>query len=271
MNKAWRRSVFLRGSADGWGWACGHGTRREDGRSHLAVLCGQKPASGLRTQPGTRCVAGGMAAQHARQLRVALVLGAPVMGKKWVGDRTASTALHRVPRRAAHAQLSVPRRATVGAMGCDVLGLRAGGPNGDRACQVCGSGLGHLPSLVRRTDTVHDAASCTAALRYHLVEWIPGLLATATRDRPITLILDEVHRSDDAVWQMLLRLGRDCPGSRLFVLATVRPAGLAKSRTALEALHALDQDARVRRIALASLTRQMDGRDLFQEGDGDSG
>lgn len=42
-----------------------------------------------------------------------------------------------------------------------------------------------------------------------------------------------------------------CEARRLFVLATARPAELAKSRIALEALHALEQDARIRRIALA--------------------
>jgi DNA-binding CsgD family transcriptional regulator len=138
----------------------------------------------------------------------------------------------------------------------DALGLRAGGPEADRVCRVCGSGLGGLPPLVRRADITHDAASCAEALRYHIVEWIPGLLAKSSTDRLIVLILDDAHRSDDAVWQMLLRLARDCPGSRIFVLATARPAELAGNRTVLEVLHALEQDARVRRIALAPFSRR---------------
>lgn len=115
----------------------------------------------------------------------------------------------------------------------DALGLRAGDPDADRVCRVCGSGLGGLPPLVRRADIAHDPASCAEALRYHFVEWIPDLVATASTDRPIVLILDDAHRSDDAMWQMLLRLARDCSGSRLFVLATARPAELATNRTAL--------------------------------------
>jgi DNA-binding CsgD family transcriptional regulator len=142
----------------------------------------------------------------------------------------------------------------------DALGLGAGGPeddaDADRVCRVCGSGLGGLPPLVRRADVAHDAASCAEALRYHIVEWIPGLLAKASTDRPIVLIIDDAHRSDDAVWQMLLRLARDCPGSRVFVLATARPAELAGNRTALEVLHALEQDARVCRIALPPFSRR---------------
>jgi DNA-binding CsgD family transcriptional regulator len=138
----------------------------------------------------------------------------------------------------------------------DALNLDAGGRDADRVCRVCGSGLGGLPALVRRADIAHNAASCAEALRYHFVEWIPRLLATASTDRPIVLILDDAHRSDDAVWEMLLRLARDCPGSRLFVLVTARPAELASNRTALAVLHALEQEARVRRVALAPLSRQ---------------
>ncbi|MFY9807015.1 MAG: AAA family ATPase [Pseudonocardiaceae bacterium] len=138
----------------------------------------------------------------------------------------------------------------------DALHLRAAGLGTDRVCRVCGSGLGGLPALVRRADVAHDAASCAQALRYHFVEWLPGMLATASTDRPIVVILDDAHRSDDAVWEMLLRLARDCARSRLFVLATARPAELGSNRTALAVLHALEQDARLQRVALAPLTRQ---------------
>lgn len=146
----------------------------------------------------------------------------------------------------------------------DALTMHAGDRDPDQVCRVCGSGLGGLPALVRRAEVTHDAATCAEALRYHFVEWIPGLLATASTDRPIVVVLDDVHRSDDAVWEMLLRLGQDCPGSRLFVVATARPADLARNRTALAVLHALEQDARVRRVTLAPFSRQ-DIRELAAE------
>jgi hypothetical protein len=201
------------------------------------------------------------------ELRVALVLGDSGLGKTRLAAELVPHATEFPVGLLAHRGLfrSMP---SFGPWAV-ALGLRAGGANGDRTCQVCGSGFGHLPPLVHRASTAHDAASCTASLRYHLVEWVPGLVATASRDRPITLILDDMHGSDDAVWQMLLRVARDCAGSRLFVVATARPAELVHRRMALEvldALDALDQDARVRRIALASLTRQMDAPDLFSGG-----
>jgi hypothetical protein len=188
------------------------------------------------------------------ELRVALVLGEPGAGKTRLAAELVPHSVELSVGLLAHRCLfrSMP---PFGRWAKD-LGLRAGGLNGDRACQVCGSGLGDLPPLVRRAGTVHDPPSCTDALRYHLVEDLPGLLATACRARPIVVVLDDVHHGDDAVWQMLWRLSRDCPDSRLFVLVTARPAELAKSRTALEALHALEQGAQVRRIALAPLSRQ---------------
>jgi DNA-binding CsgD family transcriptional regulator/tetratricopeptide (TPR) repeat protein len=118
-----------------------------------------------------------------------------------------------------------------------VLGLRVDGPGNDRA---------ELP---------HDADSCTQALRHHVVEWFPHLLARASADRPIVMLLDDVHHSHDAVWEMLLRLARDFPASRVYVLATARPAELAGNQRALEVLHALEQDAQLCRIQLAPLSQ----------------
>jgi DNA-binding CsgD family transcriptional regulator len=188
------------------------------------------------------------------ELRVALVLGDPGLGKTRL-------AAELVPRRDEFAVRLIAHKCLftgIPPLGpwVDALNLHEGGVDPDRVCRVCGSGLGGLPALVRRADITHDAASCAEALRYHFVEWIPGLLATASKDRPIVVILDDAHRSDDALWEMLLRLARDCTSSRLFVLATARPAELARNRTALAVLHTLEQEARIHRVALAPLSRQ---------------
>ncbi|HET9117284.1 MAG TPA: AAA family ATPase, partial [Pseudonocardiaceae bacterium] len=137
----------------------------------------------------------------------------------------------------------------------DALNEHAGGRDSDRVCRVCGSGLAGLPALARRADIAHDAASCAEALRYHFVEWMPGLLASASAARPVVVVLDDAHRGDDAVWEMLVRLARDYPSSRLFVLVAARQAELASNRTALAVLHALEQDARVCRVTLEPFSR----------------
>lgn len=136
------------------------------------------------------------------------------------------------------------------------LGLHAGGSDAGGVCRACGSGLGDLPP---RGGT-HDAACCAQALRHHFVAWIPGLLATASADRPIVVILDNAHHCHAVVWEMLLRLWQDWPASHVFVVATARPGQMAGNFRALEVLHALEQDARLRRVELAPL-----GRDDIRE------
>jgi DNA-binding CsgD family transcriptional regulator len=187
------------------------------------------------------------------EIRVALVLGEAGLGKTRLATELVFHDDTFATRLIAHSCLF--KGMPPFGLWADALGLRAGGPDADLACRVCGSGVGGLPALVRRTHITHDAATCAEALRYHFVEWIPDLLATASINRPIVMLLDDAHRSDDAVWEMLLRLARDYPASRVFVLATARPAELAKNPRALEVLHALEEDARICRVALAPFSR----------------
>lgn len=196
------------------------------------------------------------------ELRVALVLGDPGLGKTRLAAELVPHDSQLAVGLITHS--CVMRTGPPIGPWVDALGLPTGPPEdapegaaaADRVCRVCGSGLPDLPALPRHADSAHDAASCAHALRYHLVEWMPGLLAKASTARPVVMLLDDAHCGDDAVWQMLLRLAQECPGSRLFVLATARPAELAGHRTALEVLHALEREGRVSRMALAPLSRQ---------------
>ncbi len=187
-------------------------------------------------------------------LRVALVLGEAGLGK----TRLATELLPRSN------ELAIGLIATNSALGdippfgpwAGALGLRADGLDTGGACRACGSGFTGLPALVRRSETGHDASSCAQALRYHVVKWLPGLLAETSADRPVVMVLDDAHHGHDAMWEMLLRLAAEAPDSRLFVLATARPAELAKHRIATEVLHALEQATLIRRLQLAPFSRQ---------------
>ncbi|MGH3902572.1 MAG: LuxR C-terminal-related transcriptional regulator [Pseudonocardiaceae bacterium] len=196
------------------------------------------------------------------ELRVAVVLGGAGLGK----TRLATELLPRGDESAVGLIAHTSPRGGMPLFGpwTDALGLHPGDLDPDGICRACGSGLGGLPALARRAEIAHDAASCAQALRYHFVEWIPGLLAKASADRPIVVVLDDVHQGHDAVWEMLLRLAWDFPASRLFVLATARPADLARHRMAVEVLHALEQKAMVCRLQLAPLSQE-DVRELAAE------
>ncbi|MGH3976579.1 MAG: AAA family ATPase, partial [Pseudonocardiaceae bacterium] len=187
-------------------------------------------------------------------LRVALVLGEAGLGK----TRLATELL---PRSNELAIGLIAHNSPLGDIPpfgpwASALGLQAGDRETGEVCHACGSGFAGLPTLVRHAGVGHDASSCAQALRYHVVEWLPGLLAKASVDRPVVVVLDDAHHGHDAMWQMLLRLATESPDRRLFVLATARPAELAKHRIATEVLHALEQAALIRRIHLAPFSRQ---------------
>ncbi|MGH3933577.1 MAG: helix-turn-helix transcriptional regulator [Pseudonocardiaceae bacterium] len=187
------------------------------------------------------------------ELRVALLLGEAGLGK----TRLATELL---PRGDESALGLIARNSPLGGISplglwADALGLQAGGRETGGACRACGSGFAGLPAFVRGAASGHDASSCAQALRYHVVEWLPTLLAKASVDRPVVVVLDDAHYGHDAMWQMLLRLAGS-PESRLFVIVAARPAELAKRRITTEVLHALEQAALIRRLHLGPFSRQ---------------
>jgi ATP/maltotriose-dependent transcriptional regulator MalT len=195
------------------------------------------------------------------ELRVALVLGEAGLGKTRLATELLSGSN----------ELAIGLIATNSLLGdipplsswAGALGLRADGLDTGGTCRTCGSGFTGLPALAHRPENGPNPCSCVHALRYHVIEWLPGLLAKASVDRPIIVVLDDAHHGHDAMWQMLLRLATQAAASRLFVLATARPAELVKHRIATEALQALERAAPVRRIQLAPFSRQ-DVQELAQ-------
>jgi DNA-binding CsgD family transcriptional regulator/type II secretory pathway predicted ATPase ExeA len=159
------------------------------------------------------------------ELRVALVLGEAGLGK----TRLAAEVL---PRGSESATGLIARNSRLRdippfAPWAAALGRYDDGRGTDRACRACGGRLGGLA----------------------------GLLAKASTDRPVVVVLDDAHQCHDAVWEMLLRLAWESPDCRLLVVVTARPAELARHQTATEVLQILEQEALVSRLALAPLSR----------------
>lgn len=188
------------------------------------------------------------------ELRVSIVLGDAGLGK----TRMAAELLPRNDKSAIGLIAHRPPCGGIPPFGpwADALGLQAGNPDLGGFCRACGSGLASLPPLKYSTKVDHDASECAQAHHHHYVEWLPGLLAKASVDRPVIVVLDDADRGHDAVWKMVLRLAWEYPDSRLFVLITARPALLAGHRVAVEVLHALEQKGMIRRVRLAPFSRE---------------
>ncbi len=90
---------------------------------------------------------------------------------------------------------------------------------------------------------------------YRPVEQIVKLLGLVGARRPVTIVLDDVHWADESIWEMLLRLSQDHADGRIFVLATARPGELPEQAAAAEALMALERQDRVHRMELPPLAR----------------
>jgi len=99
------------------------------------------------------------------------------------------------------------------------------------------------------------AAGRDGRLAGRMAEEVVRLLGLVGARRSVTMILDDVQWADECVWEMLLCLSQDHPEGRLFVVATARPGELADQAAASEALRALDQEAIVHRIELGPLHR----------------
>jgi DNA-binding CsgD family transcriptional regulator len=171
------------------------------------------------------------------RLRVALVLGAPGMGK----TRLTAELLRKDERVLALCAHSSPlRRTPPFTRWTATLSQHAANVDAGAICRAC------------------EAGSGDASTRFHhrMVEPLVGLLAQVSADRPVVVVLDDVHCADEALWEMLLHLSQDHPHARLFVIATARPEELGSHRVAAEALLALEQESVIHEIQLRPLARE---------------
>lgn len=168
------------------------------------------------------------------ELRVAVVLGEPGLGKTQLAAEMLSSAGEAVVGLVAR---SSPLRRL---------------PSFRRWAEVLGGNVGGL-----------DTDAWSRAERHHrpLAEQMVGLIAKASVDRPVVVVLEDAHHGGDALWEMLLHLAADHPFDRVFVLVTVRPAELEGCPAATEALLALESEAMIRRVQLCPLARE-DVREL---------
>jgi predicted ATPase len=86
--------------------------------------------------------------------------------------------------------------------------------------------------------------------RYRLFETVAALLATASRMRPMLLVLDDLHWADKATLLLLRHVMHSARGASLPIIATYRESELGRSHPLADMLITLRREHNVTRLSL---------------------
>ena len=111
-----------------------------------------------------------------------------------------------------------------------------------------------VPALrARIPDLAPSRASDSDTERFLLFAAVLGLLAEVSRERPVVVVLDDLHWADAASLALLRHLVAADPATRVLVIATYRDNELSHADALVETLAALRRQPGVSRIDLAGL------------------
>ena len=122
--------------------------------------------------------------------------------------------------------------------------------------ELCGGLLDDLASLFHRVALVRGSVPDRDPPLPRLMRGLAGLFGNILRRTALVVLLDDVHLADASSWAALRYFGRHLDDTRLLVIATARPAELAKHDVAAPVLFELDQDALLSRLAVGALPRR---------------
>ncbi|MGB0091498.1 MAG: AAA family ATPase, partial [Solirubrobacteraceae bacterium] len=121
--------------------------------------------------------------------------------------------------------------------------------------ELCGGLLDDLATLFHRVALVRGSVPDRDPPVPRLLQGVAGLLGNVSRRTPLVVVLDDLHFADASSWEALRYFARHLDGARLLVVATSRPAQLARHEIAAPVLFELDQDALLSRLEVAPLAR----------------
>jgi DNA-binding CsgD family transcriptional regulator len=129
-----------------------------------------------------------------------------------------------------------------------------------------GSGASDVAALLPELSS--EQPSSTRALpgdadadaRFRLFDALTGFLKRSAVDRPLLLILDDLHGADESSLLLLRFLVRELRDARLMVVGSCRDAALGQLRPLTAALAELDREPWAMRLELGGLTEPDVGR-----------
>ena len=93
------------------------------------------------------------------------------------------------------------------------------------------------------------------AARFRLFDSITSFLKSASRTKPMVLVLDDLHWADESSLLLLQFLARELGGSRLLVVGTYRDVDLSRQHPLAETLAELTRERLSERVLLRGLSR----------------
>jgi DNA-binding SARP family transcriptional activator len=123
-----------------------------------------------------------------------------------------------------------------------------------------GAGAGEvaqlLPELRGRFPELTEASSLESeGARFRLFEAVTSFLRSAAQERPILLLLDDLHAADEPSLILLQFLARELPDSRVLILAAYRDIDPTLREPLVDTLAELGREPQTRRILLSGLAK----------------
>ena len=118
---------------------------------------------------------------------------------------------------------------------------------------LCGGFADDVGGLLRTVAAARGRAPGPDPPRARLLQGLAALLGNLARRAPVVVVFDDAHEADASSWEALAYLVRCLPSARVLFVAAARPAELADSPVATDALLALEQEGCLRRLPVEPL------------------
>jgi DNA-binding CsgD family transcriptional regulator/tetratricopeptide (TPR) repeat protein len=125
----------------------------------------------------------------------------------------------------------------------------------DEVRALC-DGLDDLAGLLRSVAVARgtEARSAPVPSRPRVLDGLGALVAELARERPLIVVLDDVHQADPSSWDVLHYLADHPVGAGLLVIAIARTGALTRQPEAMRVLLDLEQQGALQRMVLNPLS-----------------
>ena len=122
----------------------------------------------------------------------------------------------------------------------------------DEVTRLCGGLVEDLAGLLRTAATVRGSWRADV-LPMRIREAFTVLLGNIARERPVVILLDDMHLADASSWELLGYLARNLADARVFVVACARLDELVERSMGRHVLFGLEQEGVLSRMLLRPL------------------